>query len=336
LDALLSLQQPESAKTGKEAHEEHLFIVMHQTYELWFKQILHELDSITDLFSRATLPERFLAIVVNRLERVTSILKILVEQITILETMDPLDFLEFREGLSPASGFQSVQFRVLENKLGMLQESRIQYQVHLYSFSLISHSLTLSLLTFLAFSLSRHHSLTFTLSRYPLTLTRSPLSSSLTHSTHFPLLHHSSLPYYSTTHSHSLSYSTPLLHSLLLHSPLITHDTHPSSLSPLTLTSSHTSSHTLPIPFFLHCFLSSHSFTLLHSKHTITHSLPSDTESIWKTRRIPTRCCHLSSDGSNACPSFNSTILISGKATRLLLKKYIFTFVVPSLYSTRL
>lgn len=127
---MLSLQQPESAKNGgKEAHEEHLFIVMHQTYELWFKQILHELDSIIELFGRATLPERFMAIVVNRLERTTSILKVLVDQITILETMDPLDFLEFREGLSPASGFQSVQFRVLENRLGMLQDSRIQYQV---------------------------------------------------------------------------------------------------------------------------------------------------------------------------------------------------------------
>lgn len=128
LDDLLSLQKPESAKKGKEAHEEHLFIVMHQTYELWFKQILHELDSIIELFSQTSLPERFLARVVNRLERITSILKILVEQVTILETMDPLDFLEFRDGLSPASGFQSVQFRILENKLGMTPDSRIQYQ----------------------------------------------------------------------------------------------------------------------------------------------------------------------------------------------------------------
>lgn len=138
----MSLQKPESAKTGKEAHEEHLFIVMHQTYELWFKQILHELDSIIELFGRATLPERFMAIVVNRLERTVSILKILVDQVTILETMDPLDFLEFREKLSPASGFQSVQFRVLENRLGMFQDSRIQYQVIIYQF-LFSFSLLL-------------------------------------------------------------------------------------------------------------------------------------------------------------------------------------------------
>eukprot|EP00026_Physarum_polycephalum_P002061 Phypoly_transcript_02065.p1 GENE.Phypoly_transcript_02065~~Phypoly_transcript_02065.p1 ORF type:complete len:583 (-),score=82.92 Phypoly_transcript_02065:97-1845(-) len=135
LDQLLSLQQPESAKKGKEAHEEHLFIVIHQSYELWFKQILHELDSVIALFSQATLPERVMAIVVNRLERVSSILKILVEQVAVLETMNPLDFLEFREGLSPASGFQSVQFRVLENKLGMHQESRIQYQqTHYHTF----------------------------------------------------------------------------------------------------------------------------------------------------------------------------------------------------------
>jgi tryptophan 2,3-dioxygenase len=93
---LLSLQQPESAKKGKEAHEEHLFIVIHQSYELWFKQILHELDSVIDIFSQATLPERVMAIVVNRLERVSAVLKILVEQVAILETMNPLDFLEFR------------------------------------------------------------------------------------------------------------------------------------------------------------------------------------------------------------------------------------------------
>lgn len=140
LDELLELQKPESAKAGKEAHEEHLFIVMHQTYELWFKQILHELGSIIDLFGKATLPERFMAVVVNRLERVTSILKVLVDQVTILETMDPLDFLEFREGLSPASGFQSVQFRVLENKLGMVQDSRIQYQkTHYHTFFAKEH-----------------------------------------------------------------------------------------------------------------------------------------------------------------------------------------------------
>ncbi len=77
LDSLLTLQQPESAKNGKkEAHEEHLFIVIHQTYELWFKQILHELDSITELFQQVTLPERFLSIVVNRLERINGILKV--------------------------------------------------------------------------------------------------------------------------------------------------------------------------------------------------------------------------------------------------------------------
>eukprot|EP01111_Echinosteliopsis_oligospora_P013409 TRINITY_DN4803_c0_g1_i1.p1 TRINITY_DN4803_c0_g1~~TRINITY_DN4803_c0_g1_i1.p1 ORF type:complete len:413 (-),score=73.17 TRINITY_DN4803_c0_g1_i1:45-1283(-) len=132
LDTLLQLQVPESGKKGVAAHEEHLFIIIHQTYELWFKQILHELDSINSLFKQNHLPERFLGIIVNRLERITSILKVLVDQITILETMNPLDFLEFRDGLHPASGFQSLQFRVIENKLGMTIAGRIQYQQNNY------------------------------------------------------------------------------------------------------------------------------------------------------------------------------------------------------------
>jgi len=129
VDTLLSLQQPLSEKDGKKAaHEETLFIIIHQVYELWFKQILHELNSIRDMFAQPMIQERSMGIVVNRLKRCIEILRIAVDQFTILETMTPPDFLEFRGVLSPASGFQSVQFRVLENILGMTEATRVQYQ----------------------------------------------------------------------------------------------------------------------------------------------------------------------------------------------------------------
>lgn len=136
LQDLLTLQNPESSKGGATAaHEETLFIIIHQVYELWFKQILHEINSICELFSQPTLQERYMGVISNRLDRINSILKILVEQISVLETMSPVDFLEFRDKLTPASGFQSVQFRVIENKLGMHSKLRIQYmQTHYHEF----------------------------------------------------------------------------------------------------------------------------------------------------------------------------------------------------------
>jgi len=135
LDDLLDLQKPESASFGTPAHEETLFIITHQTYELWFKQILHELDSIITMFSAPYMPDRNLGVVTSRLHRVNTILKVLVEQFSIIESMDPMDFLEFRAVLQPASGFQSVQFRLMENKLGMSPASRIQFQqTHYHSF----------------------------------------------------------------------------------------------------------------------------------------------------------------------------------------------------------
>jgi tryptophan 2,3-dioxygenase len=95
------------------AHEEMLFIVTHQAYELWFKQILHELDSILDIFKQVPVPESLLTLVVTRLDRIAVIQTVLLQQITVLETMSPLDFLDFRDYLYPASGFQSVQFRLV-------------------------------------------------------------------------------------------------------------------------------------------------------------------------------------------------------------------------------
>ncbi|MDH3733926.1 MAG: tryptophan 2,3-dioxygenase family protein [Gemmatimonadota bacterium] len=114
LDQLLSLQIERSALDGGEPeHDEMLFIVIHQVYELWFKQLLHELDYARDL-----LGEDDLRRVLHTMQRVLTILKVLVAQLDILETMTPLDFLAFRTRLEEASGLQSFQFRELEFVLG--------------------------------------------------------------------------------------------------------------------------------------------------------------------------------------------------------------------------
>lgn len=127
LDTLLSSQKPKSDEYGHKAHDEMLFIIVHQAYELWFKQILHEIDSINQMFTDDTVDEKSIGIAASRLGRITEIQKLLIEQLRVLETMTPLDFLEFRDFLIPASGFQSFQFRLIENKLGLSDDKRIQY-----------------------------------------------------------------------------------------------------------------------------------------------------------------------------------------------------------------
>ena len=126
LDKLLDSQGLESAKHGKPVHDEMLFIIVHQAYELWFKQIIWEIDSIIELFSQDQVPERDMGTAVARLRRVNEIQDILISQIGVLETMTPLDFLDFRDYLFPASGFQSAQFRIVENKLGLRAEDRLK------------------------------------------------------------------------------------------------------------------------------------------------------------------------------------------------------------------
>ena len=111
IDELLTLQQPRSA--GPE-HDEMLFIVIHQVYELWFKELLHELDHVIALL---TADESHRA--QHTLKRVLTILKVMVAQLDILETMTPLEFLSFRSRLEAASGFQSDQFRQIEFLLGV-------------------------------------------------------------------------------------------------------------------------------------------------------------------------------------------------------------------------
>ena len=115
LDQLLSLQQPRA--DGPE-HDELLFIVIHQVYELWFKELLHELDRVAALLN-SNEPHR----VQHTLKRILTILKVLVAQLDILETMTPLEFLSFRSRLEAASGFQSDQFRQIEFLLGAKHES---------------------------------------------------------------------------------------------------------------------------------------------------------------------------------------------------------------------
>jgi len=110
LDELLSLQKPLS--DGPE-HDETLFIVIHQVYELWFKELIHELDYLKVLLARGDAPRSL-----HTLKRVLTILKVAVHQIDVLETMTPLEFLSFRARLESGSGFQSFQFREFEFLLG--------------------------------------------------------------------------------------------------------------------------------------------------------------------------------------------------------------------------
>ena len=115
LDKILGAQLPESDKTAHPAHDEMLFIIIHQSYELWFKQIIHEMTWVRDSFLNPINDNSpAMQVAVHRLRRVTTILSLAVKQIDVMETMTPLDFLDFRDLLRPASGFQSIQFKIVE------------------------------------------------------------------------------------------------------------------------------------------------------------------------------------------------------------------------------
>ena len=132
LDYLLNAQTPKSAERGGLIHDEYFFIVVHQTYELWFKQILVELDSVMAIMAQDRVHGRELGTVLSRLHRINAIQRLMVAQMDVLETLTPLDFLDFRSLLLPASGFQSVQFRLIENKFGLLERDRLQIEGHNY------------------------------------------------------------------------------------------------------------------------------------------------------------------------------------------------------------
>lgn len=110
VDDLLNLQHPRSTPPE---HDEHLFIIIHQTYELWFKLVLHEFDKVKRDFSQGDLYGA-----IATFKRLRTVMKTLVGQLDILETMTPMSFTTFRDRLQTASGLQSVQFRELEFALG--------------------------------------------------------------------------------------------------------------------------------------------------------------------------------------------------------------------------
>ncbi len=119
LDELLSLQRPRSEPPE---HDEMLFIVIHQVYELWFKLLLHELDAAKE---KLGLGDTFASIHVFK--RARTVMKTLVGQLDILETMTPVSFASFRDRLERASGFQSVQFREIEFVLGYKRPETLEY-----------------------------------------------------------------------------------------------------------------------------------------------------------------------------------------------------------------
>jgi len=126
LDKVLNAQNPLSDKAGDPAHDEMLFISFHQIYELWFKQILFELDDVQARFSNKNMDEREMQPVLLYLGRIIEILKNLDRMIDVLETMPPQSFIDFREHFGTATGFQSLQFRLIETRLGLLRKDRLK------------------------------------------------------------------------------------------------------------------------------------------------------------------------------------------------------------------
>jgi tryptophan 2,3-dioxygenase len=123
LDKLLSIQELMSVGKSNATHHELFFMINHQVYELWFKQILTELDVVLDLFSSQLEVEKNLANIHAHLQRITKIQTLLIQQLDVLKTLTALDFLSFRHLLEPASGFQSYQFRLIEIKLGLRNQN---------------------------------------------------------------------------------------------------------------------------------------------------------------------------------------------------------------------
>ncbi|MGE5463512.1 MAG: tryptophan 2,3-dioxygenase family protein, partial [Syntrophothermus sp.] len=132
LDKILNSQHPKSFSSMEDGNDEMLFIIIHQAYELWFKQILFELDLVRNIFIRGRINDNSddMSRAVHRLQRVVKILELINQQVSVLETMTSLDFLEFRNHLLPASGFQSKQFRLIEARLGLKMHQRYKAQYY--------------------------------------------------------------------------------------------------------------------------------------------------------------------------------------------------------------
>jgi tryptophan 2,3-dioxygenase len=136
LDKILTAQNLRSTEGGTPAHDEMLFIIIHQAYELWFKQLIHELTSINTLMQQEYVDEKSLNIITARLDRIIEIMELMIQQIRVLETMSPLEFLDFIDYLFPASGFQSHQFRLVETLLGLKAAQRVTYNGQPYHLAL--------------------------------------------------------------------------------------------------------------------------------------------------------------------------------------------------------
>jgi tryptophan 2,3-dioxygenase len=122
VDELLSLQEEQSDPVH---HDEMLFIVIHQAYELWFKQILHELSGVVKNIRKNSLFP-----VLKSLDRIITIQKVIIKQVDIIETLSPVEFAGFRDHLNPASGFQSHQFRLVEFFCGLKNDEYLKYHKH--------------------------------------------------------------------------------------------------------------------------------------------------------------------------------------------------------------
>ncbi|MCB9991631.1 MAG: tryptophan 2,3-dioxygenase [Rhodospirillales bacterium] len=125
LDKILTAQTMRSAEAGNPVHDEMLFIIFHQVYELWFKQILFEMDDIQRRLANDIVDDRDMQPILQYLNRIVVIFRNMLNMIDILETMPPQAFVDFRQYLSTASGFQSWQFRLIEVRLGLKREDRI-------------------------------------------------------------------------------------------------------------------------------------------------------------------------------------------------------------------
>jgi len=135
LDKILNSQHPKSFESMDEGNDEMLFIIIHQVYELWFKQMIFELDLVRNIFMRDGKEgindnSDDMSKVVQKLKRIGKILELINQQVGVLETMTALDFLEFRNVLLPASGFQSKQFRLIEAKMGLKMEQRYKTEYY--------------------------------------------------------------------------------------------------------------------------------------------------------------------------------------------------------------
>lgn len=133
LEELLALQKPRSGGSGpgsdEPEHDETLFIIIHQVYELWFKQTLHELDHLARQFREHSSEHDATPAILHTLRRILTILKTMVAQVDILETMTPISFSSFRQRLETASGFQSPQFREVEFLLGHRNRNMLRYHL---------------------------------------------------------------------------------------------------------------------------------------------------------------------------------------------------------------